>query len=124
MYDSTEVIGYLGKEPELKYTANGTAVCEFSVAVSYYAGEGKDRATEWYNVKCWNRQAEVAGQYLQKGGLVHLRGQMRTRSWDGQDGQKKYRTELIVRELTLMPQKGDNQTQGGDIDPDDLPFET
>jgi len=134
------VIGHLGRDPEMRYTANGSAVTTFSVATSRrYTSNGEQREeTEWFNVVTWNRLAETCAQYLQKGRLVYVEGRLQTRSWDDQaTGQKRYRTELIAEEVKFLGGGRDGGGGGGggfapgmavgpdregDIDPDDLPF--
>jgi single-strand DNA-binding protein len=133
------VIGHLGRDPEMRYTANGSAVTTFSVATSRrFTTNGEQREeTEWFNVVTWNRLAETCAQYLQKGRLVYVEGRMQTRSWDDQaTGQKRYRTELIAEEVRFLGGGRDGGGGGGgfapgmavgpdsegDIDPDDLPF--
>lgn len=118
-FHQTIVEGNVGKEPELKYTANGTAVCTFSVAVNEKYGDKE--STEWYNVVLWNKLAEVAGQYVAKGKEILIVGSMRTRSWDGQDGVKHYRTELIARDMKFVGKAdGNRRDEYSDADPDDL----
>ncbi len=116
------LIGNLGKDPELKYTANGTPVCNFSLAVSDY----KDK-TEWFNIVCFNKQAETAGQYLEKGKSIFIEGRLQTRNYEAKDGTKRYVTEVVVNNFTFLGSKGervaDNSDEQSDIDPDDLPFE-
>lgn len=108
------IIGNLGKDPEMRYTASGAPVTSFSVAVSrqWKTPEGESREeTEWFSVTCWNKLAEIANQYLSKGKQVYLEGRMRTRSWDDQQtGEKKYRTDLVANEMVMLGQRGD---QGG-----------
>ena len=132
------VIGHLGRDPEMRYTANGSAVTTFSVASSRrYTSNGEQREeTEWFNVVTWNRLAETCAQYLTKGRLVYVEGRIQTRSWDDQQtGQKRYRTELIAEEVKFLGGGRDGGGGGGfapgmavgpdsegDIDPDDLPF--
>ncbi len=105
------LIGTLGKDPELKYTPQGTAVTKFSMATneSYkdkQSGEWKER-TEWHNIVCWQRTAEVAAEYLKKGRKVYIEGRLTTRSWDDKEtGQKKYMTEVVANDLVLL---GDRQ---------------
>ena len=132
------VIGNLGADPEMRYTANGNAVTTFNVAASENfndrAGQRQER-TEWFTVVTWNRLAEICSQYLTKGRQVYVEGRLQTRSWDGQDGQKHYRTELIAETVQFlnggagggsgresydagMPVGAD---AGGDMDADDLP---
>src|SRR3989304_3552236 len=89
------LIGNLGKDPEMRYTANGSAVTTFSLAVnrSFGGGDGGRREeTEWFTIVTWNKLAELLGQHLQKGRKVFVEGRLTTRSWDGPDGQKRYRT--------------------------------
>ena len=113
------LIGNLGKDPELKYTANGTPVCNFSLAVTDY----KDK-TEWFNIVCFNKQAETAGQYLEKGKSIFLEGRLQTRNYDDKDGNKRYVTEVVVTNFTFLgPAKPRVADDTDDIDPDDLPFE-
>src|SRR4051812_5047212 len=122
------LIGTLGKDPELKYTPQGTAVCKFSMATneSYKdkaSGEWKER-TEWHNIVCWQRTAEVAAEYLKKGRQVYIEGRLTTRSWDDKEtGQKKYMTEVVANDLVLIGGKpggsgggsgaGDHESSGG-----------
>ncbi len=109
------LIGTLGKDPELKYTPQGTAVTKFSMATneSYkdkQSGEWKER-TEWHNIVCWQRTAEVAAEYLKKGRKVYIEGRLTTRSWDDKEtGQKKYMTEVVANDLVLL---GDRQGAAG-----------
>ncbi len=100
------LLGNLGKDPELKYTPQGTAVAKFSLATGdrYKDKDGnwQDR-TEWHNVTAWGRTAEIVGEYLKKGRQVYIEGSLRTHSWDDkQTGQKKYMTEVVVNELVLL----------------------
>ena len=127
------VIGHLGADPTMRYTANGAAVTNFSVASSRAynnsAGE-KQEETEWFRVVCWNKLAEICAQYLAKGRLVYVEGRLQTRSWDDNDGVKRYATELVAQEVKFLGgggggnESGEPQrfTGGGDIDPDALPF--
>jgi single-strand DNA-binding protein len=128
------IIGNLGKDPEMRFTANGSAVCNFTVAVSrqFQGADGERREeTEWFSVVAWNKLAELCNQYLQKGRRVYIEGRLQTRSWDGQDGQKHYRTEVVAGDVMFLDRAGQPATAGGgrenidgDItDPDDLPFE-
>ena len=97
------LIGNLGRDPETRYTQGGSAVTNFSVATSEnwrdkQTGENQER-TEWHNVVCFARLAEIAGEYLKKGSKVYIEGSLRTSSWE-QDGQKRYRTEVMARRAT------------------------
>src|SRR5208337_2634387 len=89
-----QLIGNLGKDPEVKYTPQGTPVAKLTIATNERfkdkGGEWQDR-TEWHNVVLWQRLAEIAGEYLKKGGKVYIEGRLQTRSWDDKtSGQKKY----------------------------------
>jgi single-strand DNA-binding protein len=124
------LIGNLGSDPEMRYTANGSAVTSFRLAVNrtYGGGEGERREeTEWFSVVAWNKLAELLGQHLQKGRRVYVEGRLATRSWDGPDGQKRYRTEVVANQVLFLdrPQAASLQDGGvgGDIDPDEIPFE-
>ena len=122
------LIGNLGKDPEMRYTANGRAVTTFSLAVNRGFGgpDGERREeTEWFNVVTWEKLAELVGQHLEKGRKVYVEGRLQNRSWDGPDGQKRYRTEVVANQVLFLdrPQGGPMPDLPGDIDPDDLPFE-
>jgi single-strand DNA-binding protein len=111
------LIGNLGKDPEVKYTPNGTAIAKFSLATNerYKDKEGnwQDR-TEWHNIVAWQRLAEIAGEYLKKGGKVYIEGRIQTRSWDDKEtGQKKYMTEIVAQDLVLLGGRGEGGG-GGD----------
>jgi single-strand DNA-binding protein len=122
-----EIIGNLGKDPEMRYTANGTAMTRFSVAVGRtFQVEGERREeTEWFNVVAWNKLAELVQAHLTKGRKVYVEGRQSTRSWDTPDGQKRYMTELIANQVLFLdrPQGANMGEMGGDMDPDDIPFE-
>ncbi len=99
------LIGNLGTDPEMRYTANGTAVTEFRMAVSRnYTGQDGERQeeTEWFTVVCWNKLAETVSQYLQKGRKAYVEGRLKTRSWEGQDGQTRYKTEVVAQTVQFL----------------------
>ena len=120
-----QMIGNLGEGPSMRYTANGKAVTTFRVAASR-TFNGKQE-TEWVSVVTWEKLAEVCGQYLEKGKQVYLEGRLATRSWDGPDGNKRYKTEVVADRVLFLGGAGQARTQAddfdADIDPDDLPFE-
>jgi single-strand DNA-binding protein len=105
------IIGNLGRDPEMRYTPNGSAVTNFSVAASrnWKTPEGETKEeTEWFNVECWNKLAEIANQYLSKGKQVYIEGRLRTHSWeDQQSGEKKYRTNVVAQEMVMLGSRGD-----------------
>lgn len=119
------LIGNLGRDPEMRYTANGTAVTTFSLAVNRsYGGDagGRKEETEWVPVVAWEKLAELTGQHLQKGRKVYVEGRLATRSWDGPDGQKRYKTEVVASQVLFLDPRGAPE-QPTEIDVDDLPFE-
>jgi single-strand DNA-binding protein len=111
------LVGNLGKDPEIKYTPQGKPVAKFSLATNerYKDKDGnwQDR-TEWHNIVLWERLAEIAGEYLKKGGKVYIEGRIRTDSWDDkQTGQKKYMTNIIGHDLVLLGGRGEGGEGGG-----------
>ena len=112
------LVGNLGKDPEVKYTPQGTAVAKVTVATSSSykdktSGEWQE-TTEWHNVVLWQRLAEIAGEYLKKGNKVYIEGRLQTRSWDDkQTGQKKYMTEVVANELVLLGGRSEGGSGGG-----------
>ena len=103
------LIGNLGRDPETRYSQGGSPVTNFSVATSEnwrdrQSGEQQER-TEWHNVVCFGRLAEIAGEYLRKGSKVYIEGSLRTSSWE-QEGQKRYRTEVMARDLQMLDGRG------------------
>jgi single-strand DNA-binding protein len=129
------LIGNVGKDPEMRYTANGNAVTHFSLACNrtFASQEGERREeTEWFEIVTWNKLAELCSQFLQKGRQAYVEGRLQTRSWEGQDGQKRYRTEVIAQTVLFLGSGSggaQRMTEGFDdaapanVDPDDLPFE-
>lgn len=112
------IIGNLGRDPEMRYTPSGSPVTGFSVAVSrrWNSRDGEQREeTEWFNVECWDKLAEIANEHLAKGKQVFVEGRLKTDSWeDKQTGEKKYRTKLIATNLTMLGQRGDQLAGAGD----------
>jgi len=111
------LIGNLGKDPEVKFTPGGTAVAKITLATNERfkdkAGEWQDR-TEWHNVVLWARLAEIAGEYLKKGGKVYIEGRLQTRSWDDKNtNQKKYMTEVVANDLVLLGGRGEGGGESG-----------
>lgn len=103
------LIGRLTRDPEMRYTPSGAAVTNFSIATNRYgsdsSGERKEY-TEFHNVVAWNQGkrnlAELCAQFLRKGSMVYVEGRLQTRSWEGQDGQKKSRTEVVVTDVEFL----------------------
>ena len=108
--NKVQLIGHLGKDPEIKYTPQGTPVARITIATNERwkdkDGNWQDR-TEWHNVVLWQRMAEIAGEYLKKGRQVFIEGRLQTRSWDDkQSGQKKYMTEVVANDMILLGGRG------------------
>lgn len=100
-----QLIGNLTRDPELRYTPSGTAVCTFSIATNRSwtldSGEKKDE-TEFHRVVAWNKLAEICSQFLTKGRKVYVEGRLTTRSWTSQDGQQKSVTEIVISDMILL----------------------
>jgi len=99
------ILGRLGQEPELKYTPNGTAVCNFSMATTENwtdkSGQKQER-TEWHRIVVWGKLGELCNQYLSKGRQAFIEGALQTRSWEAQDGSKRYTTEINARNVQFI----------------------
>ena len=104
------LIGNAGADPELRYTPGGSAVSNFSIATNESwtnsSGERQER-TEWHRIVVWGRLAEICNQYLRKGSKVYIEGKLQTSSWEGQDGVKRYTTEVVAREMQLLDSRSD-----------------
>ena len=100
-YCSVVVVGNLGKDPEIRSTGSGKKVASFSLAVDQ--GYGDNKKTEWVNIIAWEKLAELAEKFLKRGKTVALSGYLQTSSWDDkQSGQKRYKTEVVARDITFM----------------------
>jgi single-strand DNA-binding protein len=118
------IIGTLGKDPELKYTPSGMAIAKMRVAVSesFKSKDGqRQEKTEWFNVVAFQRTAEIAGEYLHKGGQVYIEGKLQTREYDDKQGQKKYFTEVVANQMLLLGGKPRGEAQGGGEESQDPP---
>ena len=103
------LVGNLGRDPEMRYTQNGVAVCSFSLATSEKyrdrtSGE-KITQTEWHNIILWRGLAETAEKYLRKGSSVYIDGKIRTRKWEDQQGQTRYTTEIIADTMQMLDRR-------------------
>ena len=119
------IIGNLGSDPEIKYTSSGSAVANLSIATSERwkdrnTGEQKEQV-EWHRVVLFSRLAEIAGEYLKKGSKVFVEGKLQTRDWEDAEGKKRYTTEVIAKELTMLDSKSgsDNAPQPQSSSPED-----
>lgn len=119
-----QLIGYLGKDPETRYTPNGKKVCSYSVAVSrrWRGSEGEAKeATDWFNVDAWGRLGEICQEYLSKGKLVFVEGRLHTDRYD-QDGETRYFTRVIANQMQMLDRKpgeeeaeADEETHGLEV---------
>ena len=127
------IIGNLGNEPEMRFTPSGRPVTSFRVATNwrYTTPEGERKEeTEWFSVVAWGRLAEQCNQFLTKGRLVYVEGRLRLRTWDGQDGQRRSRNEIVADRVKFLDRQAaiiaaENKTgesETGEIEPDDIPF--
>ena len=103
------IIGRLTRDPEMRTTPQGTNVCSFSIATNYVyttAAGQKQEQVEYHNIVAWRKLAEIAGQYLHKGSKVYVEGRIQSRSWQGNDGVKKNRTESVMDNMIMLDSKG------------------
>lgn len=108
------LIGHLGKDVELRKTQSGKSVASFSLATSesYKNSNGdKQTSTEWHNILVWGKLADLVNQYLKKGSPAYLEGKVTYRSWEDKDGNKKYRTEIVAKEIKFLGSGGSNRTE-------------
>lgn len=110
-YNNATVVGNLGRDPEVRYTGGGQAVCNFSIATSESwtdkATGNKQEKTEWHRIVVWGKQAENCGQYLKKGSKALVSGRLQTREWD-KDGAKQYTTEIVADRVVFLGSKGEH----------------
>ena len=110
-----QIMGNVGADPEMRYTAVGRAITTFRVAVNrrWRDTEGQlQEKVEWFRCVTWGRLAEIANQYVQKGSPVYVAGRLETRSFEGADGQVKYVTEIVANDLVLLPRGNGHQSAG------------
>lgn len=128
-----QIIGNLGRDVEMRYTANGNAVSSFSVAVNekWTSNGEKQERTDWFTVNAWNKLAEICSQYLQKGSCVYIEGRVTLHEWEGNDGKNHARLDIVATSMQMLDRKGDGErtysgadrydTANDDPD-DDVPF--
>ena len=135
-----QIIGNLGRDPEMRFIQDGTPVTNFSVAVndSWQARDGEQRErTEWFRVVAWRRLAEISNEYLRRGRQVYVEGRLETREWQDKEGNDRTTTELVARELLMLGGRDEESTsstldqervgvpsnnEADEITADDLPF--
>lgn len=130
------LVGYLGSDPEIRYTPSGAAVTNFRMATKEQwatkEGERQER-TEWHKIVVWGKLGEICGQYLHKGSMVYIEGRLQTRAWDDRDGNKRWTTEIIAQGMQMLdraeksgqPASFDDGPPHGettDIREDEIPF--
>ena len=112
--NKTILIGRLGSDPEGRYTPSGRSYASFSIATDEYwtdSDKNKKEHTEWHNLVAWDKLSDFSNQYLKKGQLVYVEGKLRTRSWDGPDGKKRYKTEILCQQITPLEWKNNNENK-------------
>ena len=111
MLNKVMLIGNLGADPEVRFTSNGTTVAIFRVATTEKwtskSGEAQQQ-TEWHNIVAWRRLAEICGEYLSKGSRVYIEGKLQTRKWQDQNGNNRYTTEIVVKEMKMLSPRPEN----------------
>ncbi len=141
MVNKVILVGNLGQDPELRYTSSGQPVCTMRIATkeTWVGRDGqKGERTEWHSVVVWGKQGENCAHYLRKGRQVYVEGRLQTRSWEGQDGNKRYRTEVVANNVVFLqggarsgpevppsspgPDEFDAPPAADDLGDDDIPF--
>jgi single-strand DNA-binding protein len=110
------LIGRLGQDPELRITSGGTTVCNLSLATTEKWKDkngDKQERTEWHRCVAWGKQAEILAQYVSKGSLLYVEGSLETKAWDDKDGNKRYTTEIRVKDFQFLDTKKDGGARGG-----------
>lgn len=138
------LVGNLTRDPELRYTPQGHAVCTFGIATNreWVTNGEKQESADFHNVVAWNKLGELCSQLLGKGDKTYVEGRLQTRSWDGEDGKKRYKTEVVIDEMVVLSSKkggagpaegesqvteevemaGEEDQSGESVPTDDIPF--
>lgn len=115
--NKVQLIGNLTRDPEMRYTPSGTAVCTFTVATNRQwkteSGDTRDDA-EFHRIVSWDKLAEICNQYLKKGRQVFVEGRLQTRKWEGKDGKTNYTTEIVINEMIMLGGRGGENADYGD----------
>ena len=117
------LIGRLGKNPELRYTSNGQPVAKFSLATdeSWIDKNGKrQNRPEWHNIVAWGKLAEICSSYLKKGSLVYLEGRIQTRNWEDNSGNRRYTTEIIISDMSMLDTKASSDQSASSKSEDNI----
>jgi len=109
------LVGNLTRDPELRYTPQGHAVCTFGIATNreWVTNGEKQEAADFHNIVSWNKLAELCSQLLGKGDKAYVEGRLQTRSWDGEDGKKRYKTEIVIDEMLILNSKRSGPAAAG-----------
>lgn len=122
------LIGNLGRDPEIRTTPQGTSLARFSVATTTTwkdASGARQERTEWHDVVAWDKLAQICGEYLHKGKMVYVEGSLQTRSWDDQNGQKRYKTEVKANNVVMLsPPRDRSETSRGQTPQGSVPQES
>ncbi|HUM45471.1 MAG TPA: single-stranded DNA-binding protein [Chitinophagales bacterium] len=130
------LVGYLGKDPEVNHLEGGVVVAKFSLATTEVYNDkngNRQEQTEWHNIVCWRKSAEIAEKYLKKGNAIYLEGKIRTSNYMDKENIKRYRTEIIAETFSMLDRKPANGSDNGGVQEpvgapadeqvaDDLPF--
>ena len=127
------IIGNIGSDPEMRFTPNGNPVTSFRVATNrvYTTADGERKEeTEWFTVVAWSRLAEQCNQFLTKGQRIYAEGRLRTHTWEGQDGQRHHRSEIVAnrvlfldrRATVSLPEERVEEAGAGELEPEDIPL--
>ena len=117
------LIGRLSRDPELRHTSNGTAVCQINVAISRPVSQGKEPETDFINVTVWNKPAENVAKYLSKGRQIAVEGRIQTRNYDNNEGKKVYVTEVIASNVEFLGSASDNNNKSISESVEENPFD-
>ena len=118
------LVGRLGADPQLKYTPSGRANASFNIATNLVWKDqdgNQQEKTEWHRVIAWGKLAEVIGEWLKKGSYVYIEGRLQTRSYDDNNGVKKWITEVVATDLEMLGKKGEGSTDTEAIPPEEIP---
>ena len=118
------LIGRLSRDPELRHTTSGTAVCQINVAISRPVSQGSEPQTDFINVVVWNKQAENVARYLTKGRQIAIEGRIQTRSYDNNEGKRTYVTEVIASNVEFLGSANDNNRTTNTNSFDENPFDS
>ena len=129
--NKVQIIGYLGGDPDVRYTASGSAVANFSIAVSRTwkdkSGQ-QNEETEWFRIVAWEKLGEICNEYLAKGSRVYIEGRLATRKWTDKEGNDRYTTEVVASDMIMLDSRGERGSGNGgrnvpqEMTDDDIPF--